>query len=171
MSRKILYIVAAAWVLAFIWQTYAHATEPVKLPKSILGPWCGSWGWQFPDEVDDNVGHLWSTDEIHDCANRGGIEFHPGSYNHIRFEADIPCKINSIKFVRQGDPQKDRIRPKVADPKTGQHVDAPLTKKLPSAVYQIRATCKGLDDTEEWGEFFEIQSSDGWIKLWWLSEG
>ena len=25
MSRKILYIVAAAWVLAFLWQTYAHA--------------------------------------------------------------------------------------------------------------------------------------------------
>ena len=25
--RKILYIVAAAWVLAFIWQTYAHAND------------------------------------------------------------------------------------------------------------------------------------------------
>ena len=27
MIRKILYIVAAAWVLAFIWQTYAHAEQ------------------------------------------------------------------------------------------------------------------------------------------------
>jgi len=25
MSHKILYVVAAAWVLAFLWQTYAHA--------------------------------------------------------------------------------------------------------------------------------------------------
>jgi len=27
MTRKILYVVAAAWVLAFIWQTYAHACD------------------------------------------------------------------------------------------------------------------------------------------------
>ena len=34
MSRKILYIVAAAWVIAFLWQTYAHAAEDTPLSES-----------------------------------------------------------------------------------------------------------------------------------------
>jgi len=33
MSRKILYIVAAAWVIAFLWQTYAHAADDKNINK------------------------------------------------------------------------------------------------------------------------------------------
>jgi len=74
-----------------------------KLPDAILGAWCGSWGWQFPD---DDASHLWRTDDVHDCANRGGIDIHPDSYDYVRFEVKTSCKINSIKFVRRGDPKK-----------------------------------------------------------------
>jgi hypothetical protein len=35
MSRKILYIVAAAWVLAFLWQTYAHADDDDEVVQII----------------------------------------------------------------------------------------------------------------------------------------
>jgi hypothetical protein len=38
MIRKILYIIAVAWGLAFIWQTYAHADELPKLPKDFTKP-------------------------------------------------------------------------------------------------------------------------------------
>jgi hypothetical protein len=47
MIRKILYIIAVAWGLAFIWQTYAHADELPKLPKDFTGTWCETeqrWG-------------------------------------------------------------------------------------------------------------------------------
>jgi hypothetical protein len=70
----------------------AHAAETTKLPDAILGAWCGSWGWQFPD---DDTAHLWRTDDVHDCANRGGIDIHPNSYDYVRFEVKISCKINS----------------------------------------------------------------------------
>jgi len=35
MTRRILFIIAAAWVLAFIWQTYAHA-----MPHDLSNTWC-----------------------------------------------------------------------------------------------------------------------------------
>jgi len=36
----------------------------------MLGAWCGQWGWQFPD---DDTEHWWRTDDVEDCANRGGV--------------------------------------------------------------------------------------------------
>ena len=110
--KKNLFIGIAA---LFLVTGAAHAAETTKLPDAILGAWCGSRGWQFPD---DDTAHLWRTDDVHDCANRGGIDIHPNSYDYVRFEVKTSCKINSIKFVRRGDPKKDRIRPKVYDPKT-----------------------------------------------------
>jgi hypothetical protein len=41
MTRKILYTVAAAWVIAFLWQTYAHAADNEGgFPEEIRGLWC-----------------------------------------------------------------------------------------------------------------------------------
>jgi len=41
MIRKFLYIIATAWVLAFIWQTYAHAQHTITHGLSdITGDWC-----------------------------------------------------------------------------------------------------------------------------------
>src|SRR5262249_32586585 len=50
MNRKILYIIATAWVLAFIWQSYAHAGE---LTDAYLGKWCSAGGVYWGTDNDD----------------------------------------------------------------------------------------------------------------------
>ena len=81
MSRKILYIVATAWVLAFIWQTYAHAgfsdavpsTDPEYCSKEFLAV-------QFmSDDIElltDRIGRMASAEEeMHEKTGKGPGEW------------------------------------------------------------------------------------------------
>jgi len=58
--RKLLYVVAVAWVLAFIWQTYAHADIfSAVVPKTIVVLWAKEattkeFGWG-PDETFETM--------------------------------------------------------------------------------------------------------------------
>jgi len=81
MTRKILYIVAAAWVLAFIWQTYAHAAGDLNCPpgtqqvgRAPEAPYCQTTAEQrlifarvvvnFTDNCDNQLSQQWLSDQI-----------------------------------------------------------------------------------------------------------
>jgi hypothetical protein len=61
MNRKILYIIATAWVLAFIWQSYAHAGE---LTDAYLGKWCSAGGVYWRTDNDDGKCGEGSTSKV-----------------------------------------------------------------------------------------------------------
>lgn len=161
--KKLLLAGVAALSLLNVAAAQKSATK-AKLPDAMLGAWCGSWGWQFPD---DDAGHLWRTDDVEDCANRGGVRIRKDGYDYNRFGPQGSCEFTSIKFRRHGQP-KDHVRPMVYDPKKEKYIKAEPTKTPPSDVYLVRATCK--DDNGSWYESYEIQTSDDWLIRWPLAE-
>jgi hypothetical protein len=141
------------------------STTKAELPDAMLGAWCGHWAWQFPD---DGAERWWRTDDVEDCANRGGVRVRKEGYDYNRFGPQGSCEFTSIEFRRHGQPA-DHIRPKVYDPEKQEYVDAEPTETPPSDVYLVRATCK--DDADSWNETYEIQTSDDWLIRWPQAEG
>jgi hypothetical protein len=140
-------------------------TSKVELPDAMLGAWCGQWGWQFPD---DDAEHWWRTDNVEDCANRGGVHVRKDGYDYNRFGPQGSCEFTSIEFKRHGQAD-DHLRPRVYDPKKEEYIEAEPKEAPPSDVYFVRATCK--DDTKSWNESYEVQTSDDWLIRWPLAEG
>ena len=91
MSRKILYIVAAAWVIAFLWQTYAHAAESDKTPST--GPF---WISAFKISCGQKNGIWWQG------MNGAGhfIRFYPSR------EETIDYLVKDNVLIVQGEPCK-----------------------------------------------------------------
>jgi hypothetical protein len=128
------------------------AAESAKLPDRMLGAWCGSWGYQFPD---NDAEHWWRTNHVTDCANRGGIRIRKDGYDYNRFGPLGSCRFTKIEFSRQGKPT-DHVRPQDADGKL-----AEAKREPPSDVYLIEATCK--DGTRSWRESYFVQTTDDWL--------
>src|SRR5258705_3111444 len=84
-----------------------------ELPDAMLGAWCGHWAWQFPD---DGAERWWRTNDVEDCANRGGVRVRKDGYDYSRFGPQGSCEFTSIEFRRDGQSQ-DHITPRVYDPK------------------------------------------------------
>jgi hypothetical protein len=128
------------------------------LPDEIVGAWCGSWGYQFPE--DDDAEHWWRAEHVENCANRGGVRIRKGGYDYNRFGSRGSCKFTAIKFKRRGKPA-DQVTPRGPD---GEIEAGAKTEAPPSNVYLIRATCKG--ETKSWKEIYKIQTSNGWLMRW-----
>jgi hypothetical protein len=71
----------------------AAAAVNVEMPDEMLGAWCGSWAYQFPES---SAGHLWRADDVEDCANRGGISVRKDGWDHHRF--GIAALVNLSRF-------------------------------------------------------------------------
>jgi hypothetical protein len=85
MMRKILYIVAAAWVLAFIWQTYGHAND--QLPDAMMGIWCRT---QLTPSFDTYVRGTCEEDDDE------LIFIHKDSYEEVHYFSDS-CVFEKIE--------------------------------------------------------------------------
>jgi len=162
MAMKRLLLTGAALIAASA-STAAKAT--VELPGAMLGAWCGHWAWQFPD---DGAERWWRTDDVEDCANRGGVRVRKDGYEYNRFGPQGSCQFTAIEFRRKGRPE-DHIRPRVYDPKKEEYIEAEPTETPPSDVYLVRATCK--DDAGSWNETYEVHTSDDWLIRWPQAEG
>src|SRR5262249_27122487 len=146
-------LLIAGMVLA---SSVCHAEIKAKLPDKMLGAWCGSWGYQFPN---DDAEHWWRTNNVEDCANRGGVRVRKNGYDYNRFGPQGSCKFTEIAFRRHGK-TTDHVRPLDSDGK----VAAETKPGPPSDVYLVRATCK--DGTRSWDEGYEVQTSDDWLMRW-----
>jgi hypothetical protein len=146
-------LMMAICVAIFIVFMGIRPAPAIELPKEILGPWCGQWGGQFPN--DDTAMHWWRVDDVENCGNRGGVHIHKNGYAYDRFGPRGSCKFTSIKFKRHGKPT-DKLVP------VGSNADiVPMEPGPPSDVYLIRATCK--HKTKSWNESYEIQTSNNWL--------
>jgi hypothetical protein len=141
----------------------ASAAVNVELPNEMLGAWCGSWSYQFPES---NAGHLWRADHVEDCANRGGIHVRKDGWDHFRFQLRGVCKFVSVQLLEGELSNVDRDGP----------------------IYRVHADCKGVKGSmwegEEWHEAYDMQTfeaqprgSDGqleksqpWLVRWELPE-
>jgi hypothetical protein len=142
----------------------AARTSRAKLPDAILGIWCNTHGWLFDKSDNNGANHMFRTD-VMECANRGGMLIHKDGYEYFRFKSRTPCKFTRIEFLRHGRPQ-DHIRFGVSPSEDG---SPEPNKSPPSDVYFIHATCQSTDETlDESYESFEIQTSNGWLMLWYL---
>jgi len=61
----------------------------------MLGAWCGSWGYNFPD---DGAGRYFRTDDVGDCAHHGGMQVRKDGWDYYRFD-DLKgsCELTSIR--------------------------------------------------------------------------
>ena len=140
-------------IIALLAALTSPAPAQQKLPDSMLGAWCGSWGYQFPDSEAD---HFWRIANIKGCANRGGIRVRRDGWDYYRFGWLGSCRFTQIKFSRKGKPE-DHVRPKDADGK----FTAEIKPELPSDEYLIYATCK--HDADRSRESFFVQTTDDWL--------
>ena len=129
----------------------------------MLGAWCGSWGYNFPD---DGAGRYFRTDDVGDCAHHGGMQVRKDGWDYYRFD-DLKgsCELTSIEFRRHGRPED---RPRAYDEEKDEYLELERTAP-PSDVYLVRATCK--DDDESWYESYEAQTSGDWLTRWERPEG
>ena len=149
-------ILAAALITALA-PAPALAGSTVQLPN-MLGSWCGSWGYNFPDAAD-NVGHLWWAKDVEECANRGGIRFGKSGYEYHRFGPQGSCRYTNISLAAD----KVGLREEDIQPKgpAGKLIREMIRPGAPSGVYLIEASCKDGDD--HWNESFYGQSVRGWL--------
>jgi hypothetical protein len=141
------------WIIALLLMMTPAYGQSAKLPDRMLGAWCGSWGYQFPDAEDTQ--HWWRTPNVEDCANRGGILLRKNGYDYYRFGPLGSCRYTQIKFSRHGKPE-DHVRPRGAD---GTIADA--KPGSPSDVYLAEATCK--HGAESWNDSYFVQTTDDWL--------
>jgi hypothetical protein len=136
----------------------AGSCENCQLSDKILGSWCGSWGYNFPN-APENIGHLWWAKSADDCANRGGIRFDMNGYEYYRFGPQGWCQYTKIKFMANMTPlHESDIRPLGPDGKFDRSMVRP---GKPSGVYLIEGDCKDGDD--HWTESFYVQTVRGWM--------
>jgi hypothetical protein len=141
---------------------YDRAARQVRkiepIPSKILGSWCGSWAYNFPDAAE-NVGYLWWAKDVEECANRGGIRFGKSGYEYHRFGPQGSCRYTNVQFAadKVGLREED-IQPKGPDGKLIQDMVRP---GAPSGVYLIEANC--VDGNSHWNESFYTQSVRGWL--------
>jgi hypothetical protein len=154
--------------LVFMALRPVHAAH---LPAEMLGPWCHSWGYQFPN--DREADHWWriyinyddgGTGRVRDadeCGNRGGINVRKDGYDYVRFGPRFSCEFTAIEFRRHGKPE-DRLAPENGN---GEIESDMMTNAPPSDVLTIRATCKtNAQDNETWNESFDIQTANDWLR-------
>jgi hypothetical protein len=162
--KKLLLTVA----LLFVFVGGVNATE---LPKAMLmGAWCGISG-STVEEIGDDVGeYRWWSEKVDNCGNRGGIKIFKNRYEYHRFGYQGTCRFTDIMFARRGEPGIDPWW-------TNKALDYMRQKQAPSSVYFVRAKCYGKtigfagDTDESWTEDFEIQTSNGWLRRFPLSDG
>jgi hypothetical protein len=154
MKRLLLAAVAAPALLNVV-GTQTFATN-LKLPDEMLGPWCGQWGYQFPN---DDAEHWWRADDVENCGNRGGLHVRKGGWDYYRFGPLGSCKFTKIEFRRHGN-STDHVRPLGPN---GQPEEKPKLEKPPTDVYLVHATCKFRNKPTY--ENYEIQTSDDWLIL------
>jgi hypothetical protein len=157
--------------LVFMALRPAHAAE---LPAEMLGPWCGQYSYNFPD--DQEAMHWWRIDDVEGCGNRGGILVRKDGYDYARFGPQASCQFTAVEFRRHGK-STDRLNANWGqDTRTMEEErrDAPP----PSDVFLIRATCKRnpaagwtMPEQDEWTESFEIQTSNNWLRFEEKGEG
>jgi hypothetical protein len=125
-----------------------------KIPSKMLGSWCGSWGYNFPD-APENVGHLWWAKDVEECANRGGIRFGKNGYEYHRFGLQDSCRYINVSLAADkiGLREED-IQPKGSDDKMIKEMIRPWA---PSGVYLIEASCRNGNES------FYVQSVRGWL--------
>jgi len=107
-------------------------TLKVELPDAMLGAWCGKYSYHIPDEIGL---HWWRTEDVEDCANRGGIYVRKDGWDYYRFGPQGFCKFVSVQLLKDEVTEANR----------------------PGDVYRIHADCK--DDTETWSEAYDVQTA------------
>jgi len=169
-TNRLLMRAALGLILVFMALRPAQATD---LPAEMLGPWCGQYGGQFPN--DEQASHWWRVydgtriKDVEECGNRGGIHVRKDGYDYARFGPQASCEFTAIEFRRHGK-SEDRL---VSETRPEMMTDAP-----PSDVFIVRATCKKdpnagwtMPDEDTWNESFEIQTANDWLRTEEIEEG
>ena len=153
--------------------------QAADLPAEMLGPWCGQWSYQFPN--DEDAYHWWRIEEssrikdVEACGNRGGIHIRKDGYDYARFGPQASCEFTAVEFRRHGKPE-DRLVP--VNGIEGTIQSEMMTDAPPSDVFIVRATCKKdpnagwtMPDENTWNESFEIQTANDWLRTEEIDEG
>jgi len=114
--KKVLFIVAAAWVLAFIWQTYAHAASPT-IPPELRGVWCKANGGYYAPKADFAPSFEECTTSI--TLHARSIDFEDGSCPLVRIKprvmdnvgdgGKVHGKVNLPEGIRDCDADQTRF--------------------------------------------------------------
>jgi hypothetical protein len=159
MTRLVLTVLALTIALA---SPSAHAGGSAKkielTPSKLLGSWCGTWAYNFPDAPED-VHHLWWAKDVEECANRGGIRYGKSGYEYHRFGLQGSCRYTRVELATDNEGlREEEIQPKRSDGKLAREMVRPGAS---SDVFE--ASCKDNNDNSHWNESFYTQSVRGWL--------
>jgi hypothetical protein len=147
------FLMSAALVALTLTTAQAVPAARPTLPDSMMGAWCGSWGYQFDD---DSASRYWHAEKVQDCANRGGFRISRDRVDYYRFGWKASCRFTAVNFFQKGSP-KDHVRPKDSEG----NFAAPVSKVPPSDIYVVEMTCK--ENGKLTKEAFYLQATDGWL--------
>jgi hypothetical protein len=136
-----------------------------ELPSTMLGSWCGSWGYNFPD-APENVGYPWWAKDVEECANRGGVRFGKHNYQYHRFGLLATCIYTHVDLLSDKGLREEDIKPQNGSGGIATDLVRPMP---PSGVYLINASChghgtfEGDEANKDWNESYKVQAVHGWL--------